>query len=139
MKDSTPTADLDIDAIEDLTSAEYELRHPVTGEPTGAFITIAGPEHPERKRIRQALINRARAAAMAANGQPQPYDAEKEFKESCDLLVRITQGWRGIRKDGKPLEFSAQAAQELYSDPKRQWIARQLNEAMNRQELFIKA
>lgn len=130
-------AGFDLDSIEDLFAAEYELQHPITGAPTGAFITLAGPEHPQRKRIAMDLMRRLRATA--ARAKQAVADPEEDARESVQLLVKVTMGWRGIRKNGAEVPFTEADAAELYADPKRQWVVKQLLTAMNDQELFIKA
>ena len=135
--ESTQAAGLDLDSIEDVFTADYELLHPITRAPTGAFITLAGPEHPQRKKIAMDLMRRLRAAAMRAK-QPVA-DPEEDARESVQLLVKVTMGWRGIRKNGAEVPFTEADAAELYADPKRQWVVKQLLTAMNDQELFIKA
>ena len=130
-------AGFDLDSIEDLFSADYELLHPTTGAPTGAFITLAGPEHPQRKRIAMDLMRRLRATA--ARAKQAVADPEEDARENVKLLAKVTLGWRGIRKNGEEAAYSEAAAIELYSDPKRQWVVKQLLAAMNDQDLFIKA
>ena len=143
MEQTAPTAaahepaGFDIDSIEDVGSADYEVTHPHTGLGTGAFITMAGPEHPERKRITMTLIRRMRAEAMRHKVKPK--DPEEDMAESRQMLVKITLGWRGIKVNGRDVPFTPQAAEELYSDPKREWLVKQLAAAMNDQTLFIKA
>lgn len=130
-------AGFDLDSIEDLFSADYELLHPITGVPTGAFITLAGPEHPQRKRIAMDLMRRLRATA--ARAKQAVADPEEDARESVKLLAKVTLGWRGIRKHGQEVAYSEAEAAELYADPKRQWVVKQLLAAMNDQDLFIKA
>jgi hypothetical protein len=127
----------DLSTVEDVGTAEYELKHPITGEGIGAFILLAGPEHPDRRRITMALVRKMRADALRKSQKPQ--DPEEDLEESREMLVKITLGWRGIAKAGAPLVFSAAAARELYADPKSQWLVKQLLSAMNDQELFIRA
>lgn len=134
---STAAPGLDLDSIQDAQSADIELKHPVTGLGTGAFFTLAGPEHPDRKKVTLDVMRRARAEIQ--RGKRGSSDPEDDLNEGRQMLAKVTLGWRGVSKAGKPLEFSAQAAQELYSDPKSQWIVRQLMAAMNDMELFIKA
>jgi len=127
----------DLDTIEDASQADVELRHPKTDMGTGAFITLMGPEHPERKAITLGLMRRARAEAMRSNTQPK--DPEEDIAESIEMLVKITLGWRGIAQNGQPVPFSPAAAAALYGDKKRQWVVKQLIRAMHDQVLFIKA
>lgn len=139
--DETPAAQrqagFDLDSIEDLSAAEYELLHPITSEPTGAFITLAGPEHPQRKKVTMDLMRRLRATA--ARAKQAVADPEEDARESVKLLAKVTLGWRGIRKHGQEVPYSEAEAAELYADPKRQWVVKQLLAAMNDQDLFIKA
>lgn len=135
--DDAQPAGFDLDSVEDLFSAEYELLHPVTQAPTGAFITLAGPEHPGRKKIAMDILRRLRATA--ARAKQAVVDPEEDVRENVKLLAKVTLGWRGIRKNGAPVAFSEAEAAELYGDPKRQWVVKQLLQAMNDQDLFIKA
>lgn len=135
--ESAQTAGFDLDSVEDLFAADYELLHPITGAPTGAFITLAGPEHPQRKRIAMNLMRRLRATA--ARAKQALTDPEEDARESVKLLASVTLGWRGIRKNGQEVAYSETEAAELYADAKRQWVVKQLLGAMNDQDLFIKA
>ena len=135
--ESASPAGFDLDSVEDLFAADYQVFNPETRLPTGAFFTLAGPEHPERKRIAMDLQRRLRASAGRFN-QAVP-DPETDARESVKLLAKVTLGWRGIRKNGQEVPYSEAAAVELYSDPKRQWVVKQLLVAMNDQDLFIKA
>lgn len=142
---STPAeAVFDLDTIEDLDTADIELLNPKTQQGTGAFITLAGPEHPERKAqtfklIRKARADMARNAAAKRGAVRQPDDPEDDMRETIAMLASITMGWRGIAQGGKPIAFTRQAAIDLYSDPKRQWIVRQLVADMNAVDVFTKA
>lgn len=145
------TADIDLDDIQDLPSAEIELTHPKTGKGLGAFVTLAGPEHPDRKRMSMAMIRRMRteaaraeaANAMAIRTGKQPAvnvsDPEEDSAEVIENLAAITLSWRGMKFGGQELVCSKQAALDLYRDPKRQWIVRQLVASMNAVDVFTKA
>lgn len=144
MPDEVPLApSLGIEAIEDLAEAEFELLQPITEQGTGLFLTLAGPEHPDRKKISMSIQRAARAALakkMAATGRAEPdfKDPEEDAAEQLENLIRATLGWR--RKDGKPCTpFSQQAVRDLYSNPKYQWVTRQVMRRMYDLELFIKA
>lgn len=128
---------VDLDNIQDLESAEVPLLNPKTGLPTGAYITLAGPEHPERRK-RSMNIARQVRAALQHRGRLET-DPEDDIAESIDLLVTATLGWRGFSRGGKALPFSAEEARRLYSDPKSQWVVVQVNAALNNRALFTKA
>ena len=149
-----PAPMLDLDEVHDLDSAPYEVLHPHTGKPTGGIIVLAGPEHPARKEVVMEFMRRARAEAalretqlIEASRRPGRFKAPEaevrdpaaDMKEGIDNLVKATLGWSGIGKDGQLIAYSPKAAEELYADPKYQWLVNQLLVALNSAELFIKA
>ena len=128
---------LDLDSVTDLESGEFQLVHPKTGLPTGAFILLAGPEHPERRK-KAMNITRAVRASYAKNNR-MPSDPEDEAAEMIETLTMATLGWRGITRGGQPLPFSKQAARDLYADAKSQWVVVQITTALGDRAVFIKA
>lgn len=137
--------ELDLDSIATVDAAEVELLHPVTGEGTGAFVSLAGPEHPQRKAEVMAMLRRQRvrgaqqAQRFARGAKLDVPDPEDEERESMEMLARSILGWRGIKRGGELVAFSAQAVKDLLADPKCAWIVKQLLRAMNNDELFIRA
>jgi hypothetical protein len=80
--------------------AEMEIMHPVSGQPTGAFLLIRGVDS---KTFRDASLEFNRKRMEKGN----------ENKDiALDLSVAITAGWRGI----DDVEFSADAVRKLYQD-----------------------
>ncbi len=124
----------DIDSIQTLDSAKIELVHPVDGAPLGAQITVAGPEHPARKKLLYAMQRRLRAQASKVR-KPGGFDPEADTEEAIDNLASITLGWQGIGANGKEIPFSAAAARDLYTS--KPWIAEQINIALADRENFI--
>lgn len=137
--------ELDLDSIATVDAAEVELLHPVTGEGTGAFVSLAGPEHPQRKAEVMAMLRRQRvrgaqqAQRFARGAKLDVPDPEDEERESMEMLARSILGWRGTKRGGELVAFSAQAVKDLLADPKCAWIVKQLLRAMNNDELFIRA
>lgn len=137
-------AAFDLGSIEDVPQAEFELLHPATGKGLNAFITLAGPEHPDRKKLTFNMIREARAEAAlrAANGGASAAsveDPEQSMAESLDLLASITLDWRNMQLNGQPLACNKGNALALYSDSRRQWIVRQMMAKMRSADAFIKA
>lgn len=83
------------------SGAELQVKNPVTGELTDFYITIAGVDS---KTYREALRNYQRAIVS------------KKEADELELLVAVTKGWRGLESEGKPVEFSADKARELYEN-----------------------
>lgn len=124
---------LNLEAYEDVTSAELKIKNPTTGAPTPMVITLAGPEHAERKRLTFAKQRRMRAA-LSKTGKIPVSDPEDDADEETDLLVVCTLGWIGASTP-----YSREAARKLYTDPKRQWLRDQVSAALNERELFTQA
>lgn len=133
MDQATPPDVFDFTAYEDIDRADVRIKSPVTGAPTAMVVTLAGPEHPDRKRITMAKQRRMRAG-LAKTGRLQVGDPEEDAAEEIDLLVACTLGWSGVA-----VPFSPAAARALYSDPKRRWLLDQLQAALSERELFTRS
>ena len=125
----------DITAVQDVETATVDLVHPITKTPLGASVTIAGPEHPDRKKISFNRMRRIRAE-MAKSGKIKFSDPETDAEEEIKELVACTLGWDGFMDNGQPLAFSKQNAEKLYTD--LAWLREQVSSALNDRENFIK-
>ena len=123
-------------SIKQVFTAEVQIKDP-NGEPLGVIFELAGPEHPERKRITFAQ-SRKFMKSYSKTGRaemPEPEDAEAQKKEN---LAAFTLGWKGlVDENGVPVHFSKQAALDLYRDPEMAWLVDQLDAALGDKELFI--
>lgn len=88
---------------------EVQITNPVNDEPTDVYITIVGPDSKEWRRSNKSDLRMA-----LARKRDEPWTDDELLERDIDKLVSITKGWRGITKDGKPLEFSAKTCRELY-------------------------
>ena len=124
-------------SIRQVASAKIQVKDPSTGDPTGFIFEMAGPEHPDRKRITFAQSRKfLRSYAKTGRAEmPEPEDAESQKKEN---LAAFTLGWTGLIDDaGAPVVFSKAAALELYNNPEMGWLVDQLDSALGEKELFI--
>lgn len=142
MTNETTQADLaaaafDIADYEDMSAAELRIKTPDTGASTPILISIAGPEHPARKRIAQERTRRQRAA-LQTSGRLQLDDPEDDDEIELGMLVASTLGWSGLTMGGQAVPFSAQEARKLYADPKRRWLRDQVLAGLSKRELFIR-
>ena len=124
-------------SIRQVASAKIQVKDPATGDPTGVIFEMAGPDHPDRKRITFAQSRKfLRSYAKTGRAEmPEPEDAESQKKEN---LAAFTLGWTGLIDDaGAPVVFSKAAALELYNNPEMGWLVDQLDSALGEKELFI--
>jgi hypothetical protein len=109
--------------------ADMELVHPVTGDvmiqDNGKPITIKvlGTDS-KAYRNGQREYQRKRIAKMAKS-RNKSVDYTVSDEDAAILLAECTAGWDGIIVDGKKLEFSKDAAEELYL--KFNWIREQVD------------
>jgi hypothetical protein len=129
--------DLDLDDFADVDTAVVFLKHPQTLAPTTASITLAGREHPSRKRIDLDRTRKLRQVFFKTGKLPSS-DPSEDHEDETVYLVASTLGWT-LTKGGKSLPFSPAAARELYTDPTKGWVRDQVLEAMRNGDLFIKA
>ena len=128
-----PETDFDPLAFEDVSTGTLRVKDPLTGAPTAMVITLAGPEHADRKRRLHARQRRLRAA-MAKTGKLPMSDPEDDAADQLDELVASTLGWTG-----SAVPYSAESARKLYSDPKRRWLCDQVQAALDERELFTRS
>ena len=124
-------------SIKQVFSSEVKIKDP-NGEPTEVVFELAGPEHPDRKRIVYAQ-NRKLMNFYAKNGRHERQDPEEIEVQKKENLAAFTLGWKGYVDDsGAAVPFSKSAALDLYTDPEMAWLVDQLATALDDKELFIK-
>ena len=124
-------------SIEDLEQASVEILNPQTKRPTGATITLAGPDHPKARSIALTAQRRVRKQ-LEKTGRLTLDDPEVEEDSRLEELVARTIGWTGIADDGgKEMPCTAENARKLYAGVT--WLRLQLMEAMNDRGNFIRA
>lgn len=128
-------ASLDLADFEDVQQGDLVIVHPKTKAPTPNTVTLAGPEHPARKRQDMARTRKMRTE-FAATGKMPVTDPVEEYEEQTDYLVNATIGWN-LTFNGQAFPFSADNARQLYTDPKRQWFRQQVLAGLQKSELFI--
>jgi len=133
----TSPVDFDLMSFEDVQSADVRIKAPDTGAPTPLVISLAGPEHPKRRKIQLDRQRRLRAQ-LQRTGKVQLGDPVEDEQEEAELLADCTLGWTGMVASGKVVEFSRAKALEIYTDPRRQWLRAQVKAALDDREAFIR-
>lgn len=124
---------VDLATIRSRLQATVDLRHPVTGVPLGARVTLASPDHPARRQARLDIA-RAQRGRDDVDG-----DAALELVDEAavEFLARIVFAWEGIKVDGEQLAYSAAAVRELLRPEPMRWLVNQLLNESARTENFI--
>jgi hypothetical protein len=140
MTQSTPTVSSDLDAIIDLTEARLPLKHPKTGAELTAYLVLAGPEHPLRKKL---VFERQRTlrGRMQKTGEMHIEDPEEEAQVELEHTAACIVGWGDqvsgsgvITLGGRSLTYSPGAVSELMA---RAWIREQARAGLRQRDLFI--
>lgn len=125
----------DLYSVKDSETGEYELKHPVTGNPTGTVLVLAGPEHPARRKLSadQARVIRSR---IEKTGKFTLGDAEDSLDNENMLLNVAVLSWN-VAIGGKPIECAPETKLKIFSDPLIVWFRRQVLGALEERTLFL--
>mgnify|MGYP000010225343 CR=1 FL=1 len=111
---------------------EFELRHPISGDPMGAFITVVGADS-ERHQEHLRALQKKSVDAMMKSRRVNGVDAEQE---GINLLAASTLGWRDLPLwDGLLFEYSQHNAQKLYR--RFPWVREQASVVVQERANFL--
>ena len=123
----------DLASVEDVETAEVQLKR--NGQPMPIFVTLAGPEHPKRKRFAFEKQRKLRKQ-LAKTGKMEFGDPAEDEAEENDLLADCVLGWRGVAFNGQALPCNRDNLYRLLHDKKRAWFRKALKEAFEDAEAF---
>lgn len=95
------------------------VRHPITNEPTDAWIKLAGPDSKIAKQ-RRAEIRR-----MLRDKKQNTLDVDTLEEEANKNRVSLTLDWGEIELDGEKLKFSQENVKKVYE--RFPWLAEQVD------------
>ncbi|MEI6117218.1 MAG: hypothetical protein WCP99_21970, partial [Burkholderiales bacterium] len=108
-------AGFNLKSIVQVQSADVSIKD-IDGNATGVVFTMAGPEHPDRKRIAFAEARKS-IARYRKSGRVELADPEDAEATRHENLAAYTLGWSGFVDDGGvSVPFSKLAALDLYND-----------------------
>lgn len=110
MFDISEIAELSGEAVN--SGLDMELKHPVTGEKTGAIWSITSYESD----VYKAVERRLRTKGMKAI-RTNKVTAEMADENTLELIASLVVDWRGMEEDGKPMPFSREALNKLLRLP----------------------
>jgi hypothetical protein len=106
----------DLSQFANLISAQEEgvlidILHPVTGDPIGMKIKVAGPDSERVKSARQAVTN----ANLRANPANKPKAADLEASARKVTAAAVI-SWGGAEENGKPVECTVDGVLRVFTD-----------------------
>ena len=125
----------DLATVEDVETAEVQLKR--NGQPLPIFVTLAGPEHPKRKRFAFEKQRKIRKQ-LAKTGKMELGDPAEDEAEENDLLADCVLGWRGVVFNGEALPCNKDNLYRLLNDKKRAWFRKAIREAFEDAEAFTR-
>lgn len=109
----------DLDSFVDADEIDLVMTNPRTGDPVIASdekpwtIKLAGPNHPESVKLRNAAIGKTLKRNRTRGNVEQSPD--EVVNQSIDHLVARTLGWNAPLMGGQPVPFSKEAARKIYT------------------------
>lgn len=107
--------------------AKLELRHPITDEPLGAVLVLAGVDSRTYRNHEAETLNRF-LGRMAKGKRFKGKTAEDQEREGLEMLVACTLNWSGVVLDGAELPCTPENALTLYI--RLPWAKEQAREFM---------
>ena len=99
--------------------AVVHIEHPVTGEPTDAWVKVAGPDSKLAKQRRTHIQRMLRGKRNMSD-----VDIDALEKEALETRVALTLDWGNIELD-EPLSCTADNARKVYTE--YPWLAEQVD------------
>lgn len=104
--------------------AELEVLDPVTGEPVGAYIVLAGADSAVHRKATAAVSKRRFSSQKGFRNKG--FDPEKVDAESIEILAACTLSWKGVLVNGAPLPCSRDNAIKMYT--RFPWLREQVEQ-----------
>lgn len=113
--------------------AELEVLDPVTNEPVGVFITLAGADSAIHRKTTATIAKRRLSNTKGFRNRA--LDPEKFEAEGIEVLAACTLGWKGVVADGAPLPCSRDNAIMLYT--RFPWLREQVDQFVSDRSVYL--
>ena len=114
--------------------AWLEVLNPVTNQPVGAKILVAGVDSVAYREAQRKISNR-RLAAMSRRGSRYKVSAEEVEAEGLELLTTCIMDWEGISENGEKLDCNQDNAKRLFAAAP--WLKEQVDEFIGDRSHFL--
>lgn len=112
---------------------EFELRHPVTGDPLDSFMTVCGQDSAQYSEANDKAAKKVRERMMKdGRSHRLPSDiVDEQFEKMLGCLI----SWRQIVDGGKDIKFSSPNARKILE--KYKFFIGQISEAVHDRSRFL--
>lgn len=111
---------------------DVNITHPGTGDELGIVVRVAGPDSARQKKAR-ALVSNER---LSKSRNKKPSVAELQA-DAIRITAASVISWNGIEENGKPVEYSAEAAEDIFR--RFPFLYEQVADAVGDRSLFTKS
>ena len=111
------------------TGTTVDIVHPVTGDPLGIKVTVAGMDSDLYRKAQRKILNKR------LNDKKFKTRAEELENESIDLLAHCTMSWEGVEEDGVVVPFTVDNAKKVYRT--YPWMKEQVDVAIGDRGNFL--
>jgi hypothetical protein len=112
-----------------------DILHPISGEPTGMRLEVAGMDSPRYRDATRTLIEKSTASAPRAARQAKKAAPRDMEADALELLVACTVSWTGVVESGAAVPLTPDNARRLFTA--HPWLRRQVDEAVGDRASFF--
>jgi len=127
----------DLTEVVETKSARLQLVNAKTGALTQAFIELAGPMHPKRRKIDLARRRELQNRFQKRPGKFQLPDPEEIDSDQIELAVACTLAWEGIGAEKNLLPCTPENVREAYTN--RRDVLAQVLSFMDEEANFLQS
>ena len=113
--------------------AELEVLDPITNEPVGVYITLAGADSAIHRKATATIAKRRLSNTKGFRNRA--LDPEKFEAEGIEVLAACTLGWRGVIVEGAPLPCGRDNAVRLYT--RFPWLREQVDQFVSDRSAYL--
>lgn len=127
----------DLSQFADLIPSQEEgtivdILHPVTGDPIGMTVQVAGPDSDRARKARQAVMNANLRTSTAS--KPKANEIEASARS---VVAKSVISWIGVELNGEELDCTVDNVLKVFTD--YPFIYEQVSGAAANRALFIKS
>ncbi|RYZ33279.1 MAG: hypothetical protein EOO72_14410, partial [Myxococcaceae bacterium] len=119
----------DIASLTRHDTLRVDILHPITGQPTGMQVEVAGMDSQRYREATRSIIDKATASTVRASRRARQEASRDMEADALELLVACTVSWTGVMERGAEVPLTPENARRLYAA--HPWLRRQVDEAVS--------